>query len=134
MPGSTSSQALQDTPTTPSAEPPVSPGQSARFYVFTGPAGHTNHPLGRTRRPPRPMCPVLPPHRPCRTLSPLPGLDFLSLKADVPVSTSSHALQNTPTNPWAQVPIPRGHFARFYPPTGPAGRSDHCQLHTTPRQ
>ena len=124
MPGSTSLQALQDAPTTPWTQLPVPQGRCARIHPPTGPAMHSDHPLGRTPRPPRPMCPVLRPHRPCRTLRPPPGHNSPSPKAAVPESTSPQAQRCTPTTPWAGLPIPPGRCARFYVPTGPAGRSD----------
>ena len=101
-------------------------------YLPTGPAGHSDHPLGRTPRPPRPVCPNLPPHRPCRTLRPPPGQDSPSPQAGVPKSTSTQALQDTPTTPWTGLPIPPDRRARIYLPTGPAGHSDH-PLGRTPR-
>ena len=125
VPGSTSPQALQDAPTTPWAGLPIPPGRWARLSVHAGPAGNSNHPLGWTRHPPRPVCPVLRPHRPCRTLRPPPGQDSPSPRGGVPESTSPQAQQGTPTNPWAGLPIPPGRCARFYLPTGPAGHSDH---------
>ena len=125
MPGSTSPQALQDTPTTPWAGLPLPPGRCARFYVPTGPAGHSDQPLGRTPRPPRPVCPVLHPHRPFRTLRPPPGQDSPSPQAGVPGSTPPQALQDTPTTPWAGLPTPPFRCARLSIPTRPAGHSDH---------
>ena len=132
MHGSTSPQALYDTPTTPLAELPVAPCRCARFYIPTGLAGHSDHPLGRTPRPPRPVCPVLHPHRPFKTLRPPPGHDSPSPQASVPGSTSSQALQDTPTTPLAGLPIPPGQCARIYIPTSPARHSDH-PLGRTPR-
>ena len=132
VPGSTSPQALQDTPTTPWVGLPVPPGRCARIYLTTGPAGHSDHPLGRTPRPPRPVCPNLHPHRPCKTLRPPPGQNPPSPRAGVPGSTSPQAVQDTPTTPWAELPIPPGRCARFYLPTSPSGHSDH-PLDRTPR-
>ena len=132
MPGSTSPQALQDTPTTPWVGLPVPPGRCARIYLPTSPAGHSDQPLGRTPHPPRPVCPVLPPHRRCRTLRPPPGQDSPSPQAGGPGCPPPQALQETPTTPWAGLPIPLGRCAWFYAPRGPAGRSDH-PLGTTPR-
>ena len=71
----------------------------ARFYVPTGPAGRSDHPLGRTPHPPRPVGPLVHPRRPCRKLRPPPGLDSPSPQAGVPGSTSPQALQDTPTTP-----------------------------------
>ena len=124
VPGSTSPQALQDTPTTSWAGLPIHPGRCAQVYVPTGPARHSDHPLGRTPHPPRPVRPVLPPHRPCKTLRPPPGQDSPSPQAGVPGSMSAQALQDTLTTPWADLPIPPGRCARFYVPTGPARHSD----------
>ena len=132
MPGSTSPQALQDIPTTPWAELVFHLGRCARFYLPVAHAGHSDHPLGRTPRPPRSVCPVLPPHRPFRTLRPPPGRDSPSSKADVPGSTSPQALQDTRTTPWAGLPAPQGRRARFYIPRGPSRHSDH-PLGKTPR-
>ena len=132
VPGCPSPQALQETATTPWAGLPIPPGRCARFYVPTGPAGRSDHPLGRTPRPPRPVCPNLHPHRPCRTLRPPPGQDSPSPQAGVPGSTSPQAQQDTPTTPWAGLPIPTGRCARFYLPAGPTGHSDH-PLVRTPR-
>ena len=125
VPGSTSPEALQDTPTTSWAGLPIHPGRCAQVYVPTGPARHSDHPLGRTPHPPRPVRPVLPPHRPCKTLRPPPGQDSPPPQAGVPGSTSAQAPQDTLTTPWADLPIPPGRCARFYVPTGPAGHSDH---------
>ena len=125
MPESTSPQALQDTPTTPWAGLPIPQGRCARIYLPTGPAGHSDHPLGRTPRPTRPVCPNLHPHRPCRTLRPPPWQDSPSPQAGVPQSTSPQALQDTPTTPWAGLPITPGWCARFYLPTGATADSDH---------
>ena len=132
VPGSTSLQALQDAPTTPWAGLPVPPGRCARIYLPTVPVGHSDHPLGRTPHPPRPVCPDLPPHTPRRTLRPPPGQDSPSPQAGGPGCPSPQALQETPTTPWAGLPIPPGRCARFYVPTGPAGHSDH-PLGRTPR-
>ena len=125
VPGSTSPQALQDTPTTPWAGLPIPPGWWARLSIPAGPAGNSDHPLGWTPHPPRPVCPVLRPHRPCRMLRPPLGQDSPSPQADWPGCPSPQALQETPTIPWAGLPIPPGRCARFYVPTGPAGRSLH---------
>ena len=125
VPGSTSPQALKGTPTTLWVGLPVPQVQCARIYIPTGPAGHSDHPVGRTPHPPRPDCPNLPPHRPCRTLRPPPGQDSPSPHAGVPESTSPQALQDTLTTPWAGLPIPLGRCARFYLPTNPTGHSDH---------
>ena len=84
MPESTSPQALEDTLTTPWAGLPVPLGRCARFYLPTGPAGHSDHLLGRTPRAPRLVCPDLRPHRPCRTLRPPRGQDSPSPQAGVP--------------------------------------------------
>ena len=130
VPGSTSPQALQDTPTTPWAQLPVLPGRCARFYIPTGPSRHPDHPLGRTPRPPRSMCPVLPPHRLCRTLRALPGQDSPSPRAGVPESTSPETVQDTRSNPWARLPVPPSRCARFYIPTGPSGHSDQPLVRT----
>ena len=124
MPESTSPQALQDTPTTPWAGLPISPGRCARIYLPTSPAGPSDHPLGRTPHPPRPVCPNLHPHRPCKTLRPPPGHDAPSPQAGVPKSTSPQAL-HTPTTPWAGLPISQGRCAPFYLPTGATGDSNH---------
>ena len=142
----------QDTPTTPWARLPIPLGRCARFYIPTAPARHSDHPLLRTPRRPRPVCPNLPPHGPCRTPRPTPGQDSPSPQAGVPESTSPHALQDTPstpcarlpvpqagvpgstspqalqdtpTTPWAGLPVPLGRCARFYLPAGPAEHSDH---------
>ena len=125
MPGSTSPQALQGTPTTPLAGLPILFRRCARIYFPTGTVGRSGHPLGRTPRLPRPLCPDPPPHMPFRTLRPPPGQDSPSPQAGVPESTSPQALQDTPTTPWAGLPIPPGRCARIYIPTGPAGHSDH---------
>ena len=132
MPGSTPPQAMQETPTTPWAGLPIPPGRCARFYAPAGSAGHSHHPLGWTPDPPRPVCPVLRPQRPCRTLRPPPVQDSPSPQAGGPGCPSPRALQETPTTPWAGLPIPPGRCAWFYAPTGPAGRSDH-PLGRTPR-
>ena len=150
--GCPSQQALQETPTNPWAGLPIRPGRCARFYLPTGPAGHSDHPLGRTPHPPRAVRPVVHPRRPCRKLRPPPGLDSPSPQAGVPGSTPPQALQDAPTTPWAGLPIPPGQLAncpslqplqetlttpsaglpippgrcaRFYVPTVPAGGSDH---------
>ena len=68
--------------------------------------GGSDHPLGRTPRPPRLVGPVLPPHRPYRTIRSPPGQDSLSAQAGVPGSTSPQALQDTPTT--ARKPLPPG--------------------------
>ena len=125
MPESTSPQALQDTPTTPWAGLPIPPGRRARLSIPAVPAGNSDHPLGWTPHPPRPVCLVLRPHRPCRTLRPPPGQNSPSPQAGVPESTSPQAQRCTPTTPWAGLPVPPGWCARIYIPTGPAGRSDH---------
>ena len=132
VPGSTSPQALQDSPTTPWAGLPIRRGRCARLSNPAGPAGNSKHPLGWTPHPPRPVCPVLRSHRPCRTLRPPPGQDSTSRQAGAPGCPTLHALQETPTTPWAGLPIPQGKCARFYLPTGPARRSDH-PLGRTPR-
>ena len=44
-------------------------------YLPTGPAGRSDHPLGRTPHPPRPVRPVVHPRRPYRKLRPPPGQD-----------------------------------------------------------
>ena len=132
VPESTSPQSLQDTPTTPWAGLSIPPGRRARLSIPAGPAGHSDRPLGRTPHPPRSVGPVVHPRRPCRKLRPPPGLDTPSPQAGVPGSTSPQALQDTPTTPWAGLPIPPGRCARFYVPTGPAGHSDH-PLGRTPR-
>ena len=120
VPGSSSPQALQDTPTSPWAGLPGPPGRCARFYAPTSPAGHSDHTLGRTRHPPRPVCPAVHPHRPLRTLRPPPGQDSPSPHSGVPGCPSPQALRDTPTTPWAGLPIPPGRWYRFYLPTGPA--------------
>ena len=152
MPGSWGllppSQAHQDTPTTPWAGLPVPPGWCARFLGTTtplaGPSGHSDHPLGRPPRPPRLVCPVLgdycPPHRPIRILRPPLGQATPSPQAGVPGSWGllppSQAHQDTPTTPWAGLPVPPGWCARFLgttaPLAGPSGHSDH-PLGKTPR-
>ena len=124
-PSCPSPQALQETATTPWAGLPIPSGPCARFYVPTSPAGHSDHPLGRTPRPPGAVCPNLPPHRPSRTLRPTPGQDYPSPQAGAPGCPSPQFLQETPTTPWAGLPIPLGRCAWFLVPTGPAGRSDH---------
>ena len=131
-PGSTSPQALQDAPTTPGQDSPSPQGRWARLSIPAGPAGNSDHPLGRTPHPPRPVCPVLRPHRPCRTLRTPLGQDSPSPQAGGPGCPSPQALQETPTIPWAGLPIPPGRCARFYVPRGPAGHSDH-PLGRTPR-
>ena len=80
MPGSTSPQVLHDTPTTPWAELPVPLGRCARFHIPTSPSGHSDHPVGRTPRPPR----------------------------GVPGSTFPQASQDTPSTPWEGFSIPLG--------------------------
>ena len=125
VPESTSPQALQDTPTTPWAGLPIPLGRCARFYLPTGATGDSDHPLGRTPHPPRPVCPNLLPHSHCRTLRPPPGQDSPSPQAGVPESTSPQALQDTLTTPSAGLSVPPGQCARVYLPTGPAGHSDH---------
>ena len=132
MPESTSPQALQDTPTTPWAGFPIPPGRCARFYLPTRATWDSDHPLGRTLHPSRPVCPNLPPHRPCKTLRPPLGRDSPFRQAGVPESTSPQTLQDIPTTPWAELPVPPGWCARFYVPTGPSGHSDH-PLGGTPR-
>ena len=100
-------------------------GRCARFYVPAGPARRSDHPLGWTPCPPRPVCLVLRPHRPCRTLRAAPVQDSPSPHAGVPGCPYPQALPKTPATPWAGIPIPPGRCARFYVTTGPAGRSDH---------
>ena len=124
MPGSTPQQALHDAPTTPWAGLPIPPGRWARLSIPAGPARNSDHPLGWTPHPPGPVCPVLRPHRPCRKLRPPPGLDSPSSQAGVPGSTPPQALQETPTTPWAGLPVPPGRCARFYLPAGPKGHSN----------
>ena len=111
---------------------------------LTGPSRHSDHPLGRTPRPPRPVCPVLgdycPSRRPIRTLRPPLGQDSPSPQAGVPGSWGllppSQAHQDTPTTPWAGLPVPPGRCARFLetttPLAGPSGHSDH-PVGRTPR-
>ena len=132
VPGYTPRQVLQDTPTTPWVGLPIPPSRCARFYVPTGPAKLSDHPLGRTPHPPRAVCQVLRPHRPCRTLRPPTGQDSPSPGAGGPGCPCPQALQETPATRWAGLPVPRGRCARFYASTGPAGRSDH-PLGRTPR-
>ena len=89
--------------------PPDEQNQSSgtaelRLSIPACPAGNSDHPLGWTPRPPRPVCPVLRPHRPCRTLRPPPGQDSPSPRGGVPESTSPQARQDTPTNPWTGLP------------------------------
>ena len=108
---STSPQALQDTPITPMAALPIPPRQWAWLSIPAGPAGNSDHPLDRTPRPPRLLCPNLPPRRPSKTLRPPPGLDSPSPKAGVPESTSPQAEQDTPTTPWAGLLNPPGRCA-----------------------
>ena len=124
MPGSTSPQALKDTPTTHWAGVPIPPGRCARFYLPTGPEGHSDHPLGRTPHPPRPVCPNLHRRGPCRTLRPPPGQGSPSPQAGVHESTSPQALQATATTPWAGIPISPCRSARVYLPIGPVGHCD----------
>ena len=106
VPGSTSPQALQDAPTTPWAGLHIPPGRCTRFYVPTSPARHSDHPLGRTPHPPGPVCPILPPRGPYKTLRPPPGQDSPSPQAGVPGPTSPQALQDTPTTD--RCPLPPG--------------------------
>ena len=125
VPESTTPQALQDTPTTPWAGLPIPQGRCARLSIPAVPAGNSDHPLGWTPHPPRPVCLVLHPHRPCRTLRPPPGQDSPSRQAGLPESTPPQAQRCTPTTPWAGLPVPPGWCARIYIRTGPGGRSDH---------
>ena len=50
----------------------------------------------------------------------------------MPESTFPQALQDTPTTPWAGLPIPPRRCARIYISTGPTGHPDH-PLGRTPR-
>ena len=96
VPGSTPPQARQDAPTTPWAGLPVPPGRWARLSIPADPAGISDHPLGWTPHPPRPVCPVLRPHRLCRTLRPPPRQDSPSPQAGGPGCPSPQALRETP--------------------------------------
>ena len=122
------------TPATRWAGLPVPPGRCARFYAPTGPAGNSDHPLGWTPRPPRPVGPVVHPRRPCRKLRPPPGLDSPSPQAGVPGSTSPRALQDTPTTPWAGLPTaPRQSGSALQElrcPLPPGSGAEHCRSST----
>ena len=110
---------------------------TATQHTPVGLAGGSEHPLGRTPRPPRPVAPgslkKMAPRRPGRRLRPPPGQDspsplgrFARFSEDIGPPL---AWQEAPNTPWAGLIVPprpvRPVLRRRWPPVGLAGGSEH---------